>query len=97
MMEYRVSKASTVSIITAFTSHQLSTDIFFSLLSIKMTFKYKMQLFEGSCDKILHSKSRTLCLSKEELFFSGGLSLEAIDQSSGSSFRDSFVKTTEES
>ena len=35
MMEYRVSKASAVSIITAFTPHQLSTDIFFSLLSMK--------------------------------------------------------------
>ena len=35
MMEYRVSKVSTVSIITAFTCHQLSTDIFFSLLSMK--------------------------------------------------------------
>ena len=68
-MKYWVSKASTVSIITAFTRHQLSTDIFFSLLSIKMTLKYKMQLSEGSWDKILHSKSRTLCFSKEELFF----------------------------
>ena len=30
-------------------------------------------------------------------FFSGGLSLEAIDQSSGSSYRALFVKTTKES
>ena len=34
---------------------------------------------------------------KEEIFFSGGLSLEAIDQNSGSSFRDFFVKTTKKS
>ena len=62
-----------------------------------MTSKYKMQLSEGSWDKILHSKSRTQCFSKEEFFFSGGLSHEAIHQSSGSSFRDFFVKTTKES
>ena len=63
-----------------------------------MTLKYKMQLSEGSWDKILHSKSRTQCFSKEEIpFFSGGLSLEAIHQSSGSSFRDLCVKTTKES
>ena len=61
-----------------------------------MTLKYKMQLSEGSWDKILHSKSRTLCFRKEE-FFSGGLSLEAIHQSSGSSFRDFFVESTRES
>ena len=34
---------------------------------------------------------------KEVFFFSGGLSLEAINHSSGSSFRDFFVKTTKES
>ena len=34
-----------------------------------MTLKYKMQLSEGSWDKILHSKSRTHCFSKEEGFF----------------------------
>ena len=62
-----------------------------------MTLKYKLQLSEGSWDKILHSKSRTQRFSKEEIFFSGGLSLEAIHQSSGSSFRDFFAKTTEES
>ena len=39
MMEYRVSKASTVSIITAFTRHQLSIDNFFSLLSMKYEIK----------------------------------------------------------
>ena len=61
-----------------------------------MTLKYKMQLSESSWDKILHSKSGTQCFSKEE-FFSGGLSLEAIHQSSGSSFRDFFVKTTKKS
>ena len=61
-----------------------------------MTLKYKMQLSEGSWDKILHSESRTRCFSKED-FFSGGLSLEAIHQSSRSSFRDFFVKTAKES
>ena len=39
MMEYLVSIASTVSIITAFTRHQLSIDIFFSLLSMKYDIK----------------------------------------------------------
>ena len=34
-----------------------------------MTLKYKMQLSEGSWDKIVHSKLRTQCLSKEEIFF----------------------------
>ena len=43
-----------------------------------MTLKYKMQLSEGSWDKILHSKSRTQCFWKEEIFLSGDLSLEAI-------------------
>ena len=62
-----------------------------------MTLKYKMQLSEGSWDKMLHSKSRTKCFSKEEILFLGGLSLEAIQQTSGSSFRDLFVKTTKES
>ena len=33
----------------------------------------------------------------EGRFFSGGLSLKAIHQSSGGSFRDFFVKTTKES
>ena len=33
------------------------------------TLKYKMQLSEGSRDKILHSKSRTRCFSKGEFFF----------------------------
>ena len=83
-------------IFTVFRRHQRSTGIFFSLLST-MTLKSKMKLPEGSWDKILHSKSRTQCFWKEEIFFSGGLSLEAIDQSSGSSFRVSLVKTTEES
>ena len=34
-----------------------------------MTLKNKMQLSEGSWDKILCSKSRTQCFSKEEVFF----------------------------
>ena len=64
-----------------------------------ITLKYKMQLSEGSRNKILHSKSRTQCFSKEEKIGGGGggFSLEAIHQSSGSSFRDFFVKTTRES
>ena len=61
------------------------------------TLRYKMQPSEGSWDKILHSKSRTQRFSKEETFFSGGLSLEAIHQSSRSSFRDFFAKITKES
>ena len=53
-----------------------------------MTSEYKMKLSEGSRDKILHSKLRTQRFWKEEVFFffSGGLSLEAIDQSSGAVF-----------
>ena len=62
-----------------------------------MTSKYKIRLPEGSWDKILHSKLRALCCWKEENFFSGGLSFEVIDPSSGSSFCDFFVKTTKES
>ena len=34
-----------------------------------ITLNYKMQLPEGSWDKILHSKSRTQCFLKEEIFF----------------------------
>ena len=34
-----------------------------------MTLKYKKQLSEGSWDKVLRSKLRTLCFSKEEFFF----------------------------
>ena len=60
-----------------------------------MILKYKMQLSEGFWDKILHSKSRTLFFDGR--FFSDGLSLEGIHQSSGSSFRDFFVKPTTES
>ena len=52
----------------------------------KMTWEYKMQLSEGSWDKFLHSTSRTQCFSKEEFFFWSCLSLEAIHQSSRSSF-----------
>ena len=62
-----------------------------------MTSEYKMKLSQGSLDKILHSKLRTQCFWKEEGGNSGGLSLEAIDQSSRSSFRDFFVKTSKES
>ena len=61
-----------------------------------MTLKYKMQLYEGSWDQILHSKSMTQCFSKKD-FFSGGLCLEAMHQSTGSSLRDFFVKTAKES
>ena len=62
-----------------------------------MALKYNMQVSEGSLDKILHSKSRTQCFSKEEIYFTGGLSLKAIHQSSRSNFGDLFVKTTKES
>ena len=62
-----------------------------------MTIKYKMQLFEGSWDKILHSKMRTQCFWKEEIFFSGSLSLEVIHHSPGSGFCNFFVKTSKES
>ena len=65
-----------------------------------VTLKYKMKLFEGSWDKLLHSKLRTQCFRKEKvlffLFFSGGFFLEVIDRSSGSSFRDFSVKSTKE-
>ena len=64
MMEYQVSKASTVSIYTAFIRHQLSIDIFFGLLPVKYDIK-----IQNAGDKSLHSKSRTQCLSKEEIFF----------------------------
>ena len=68
MMEYHVFKASTISIITAFTRHQLSIDMFFSLLSIKYGIKIQILLSEGFLDKILHSKSRTQCFSREYFF-----------------------------
>ena len=78
-------------------SHVTNCRLISSSASIpwNMISKYKMQLSEGSWDKILHSKSRTQCFPKED--FSGDLSLEAIHQSSRSSFRDFFVKTTKES
>ena len=79
-------------------SLQVSSSAYFPQ---NMALKYKMKLSEGSWDKILHSRSRTLWFWKEDFFFffffSGGLSLGAIDQSSGSSFRDFFVKTSKES
>ena len=63
-----------------------------------MTLKYRMPLSEGSWDKILHSKVEdTVFFEERNTFFSGGLSLEAIHQSFGSSFRDFFVKTTKKS
>ena len=55
-----------------------------------------MKLYEGSREKILHSKSKTVFFEGRNNF-SSGLSLEAINHSSGSSFRDFFVKTTKES
>ena len=64
-MEYWVSKASTASIITAFKRHQLSIDIFFSLLSMDMTLKYKMQLSEGSWDKV----EDTVFFERRNVFF----------------------------
>ena len=63
----------------------ISSSAYFSW---NLTLEYKMQPSEGSLDKILHlhSKSRSQCFSKEDFFFSGGLSLEAIHQTFGSSF-----------
>ena len=60
-----------------------------------MTIKYKMQLSEGSWHKILHSKLRTQCFSKEDFFLA--VCLSKLHQSPGSSFRDFFEKTTNES
>ena len=51
MMEYQVSKASTISIITTSTCHQLSIDLFFSLLSMKHDIKILMQLSDGKSDQ----------------------------------------------
>ena len=69
MMKYRVSKALTVSIVTAFTRHQLSVDSFFSLLSMKCDIIIqKCSYLKVSWGKILHAKSRTQCFSNEEFF-----------------------------
>ena len=54
-MEYRVSKASTVSIITAFIRHQLSIDIFSSLLSMKYDIKIQNAAIKNPFKKILKS------------------------------------------
>ena len=75
-MEYRVSKASTDSIITAFTCHQLSIDIFFSLLSMKYDTKIQnAAILRFLRYKILHSKSRTQCFWEGRIFFFLGLFL----------------------
>ena len=50
-----------------------------------------------SWDKILYSNLRTQSFWKEEKNISGGLSLEAIYQNSGSSFCAFFAKSTKES
>ena len=95
-MEYRVSKASTVSIITAFTRHLQSIGIFFSLLSMK----YDIEIENAAIWRFLRKKSYILSRGHsvfQTKIFSGGLSLEAIHQRSGSIFRDFFVKTTKES
>ena len=62
-----------------------------------MTLKYKMKLSECSLDKILHSELRTQCFWKEENKFLAIFFLKLYTKSSGSSFRDFFVKTTNES
>ena len=66
-----------------------------------MTLKYKMKLSEGSWDKILRFYVEdTVFLEGFKniyIYISGSLSLEAIDQSFGSSFRDFFVKTNNDS
>ena len=92
-MEYQVSKAKLFQLsqhLHVTNCRLTSSSAYFPW---NMTLKYRMQLSEGSCGEILHSK----CFNKEEILFSRGLSLEAIYQSSGSSFRDFSVKTTEES
>ena len=89
-MEYRVSKASTVSIIATFTRHRLSIVSSSAYFPWNMTFKYKMQLSEGSWIKsYIHVQDTVFSKEdKDDFFFSGGLSLEGIHQRSGSSFRD---------
>ena len=59
MMEYRVSKASTISIITAFTRHQLSIDIFFSLLSLK----YDIKIQNAKCSYLKVPEIKSYILS----------------------------------
>ena len=44
----------------------ISTSVYFPW---NMILKYKIQLSESSWDKILHSKLKTQCFSKEEIFF----------------------------
>ena len=65
----------------------VSSSAYFSW-NIKL--KYKMKLSDSSWDRE-HS------VFARKKYFSDGLSLEAIDQSSGSSFHDFFVKTAKES
>ena len=62
-----------------------------------VTLKYKMQLSEGSRDKILHSKSRTQCFLEGRNIFFLRFVFRSDIPSSGSIFRDFFVKTTKES
>ena len=63
-----------------------------------MTLKYKMQLSEGSWEKqsYILSGGRS-ALGSFDFFSPGSLSLEAMHQSSGSSFRNFRVKTNKES
>ena len=58
-----------------------------------MTLKYKMQLCEGFWDKILHSKSRTQCFSKEGFFLEVCLS-KRYTKIPEVVFATSFLRTT---
>ena len=95
-MEYQLSKASTVSIITAFTCHQLSIDIFFSFLpwnDIKIQYA---GIWRFLIKNPTFHVDDTVFQKKKHFGGGGGFSLEAIHQSSKSSFWDLFVKTTKE-
>ena len=79
-----------------FRRHQRSTGIFFSFLSMKNDIEVQNE----AISRFLRSNSTMYVedtVFLEGRFCSGGLSLEAIDQSSGSSFRDFFVKTIKDS
>ena len=62
-----------------------------------MTLKYKMQLSEGSWDKILHSKSRIQCFWKKEKNFLAVCLSKRYTKVPKVVFCNFFVKTTKES
>ena len=94
-MEYWVSRVSTVSIITPFIHHQLSTNIFFSLLSMKYDVKIQKAAIWRFLSYILN---RGLSVSERNKYhFFRFVSRSDITKRSGSRFHDFFVKTTKES